>query len=66
MLNDALDIFRKNRVQDIEGILPVRLASLWVDVREVLHDFWVLSNPWKDVLDAKLIIFRDYNRSELR
>jgi len=51
-------------VQDIEGILPVRLASLWVDVREVLHDFWVLSNPWKDVLDAKLIIFRDYNRSE--
>ena len=52
------DVFRLERVQDVEEVVSRRSFVGWVMVREVTHDDRVLLELWIDVLDGELVVPR--------
>ena len=52
------DVFRLERVQDVEEVISWRAFVGRIMVREVTHDDRVLLELWIDVLDGELVVPR--------
>ena len=59
VLNKAPDIVRVDRVKHSEEVLPGWALLLGKGIREVLHEFLVLTEERKDVLHGQLVELRD-------
>lgn len=64
--NKLRDVWRVQRVQDIEEILPVGHPPLRQLVREEIHELALYSHLWPEGLHWKLVIQRDVNPPDFR
>ena len=58
VLQDLLEVFGVDRVQDVEEVLPRRALAGWVLVGEVLDELVVLGELGPQVLDRELVVVR--------
>ena len=66
MLDHLLDVFWPDGVEDVEGVLAVRLTALGIVVGEVDEDFRVLLDEGPDLLDGDLVELGHVDRPKLR
>jgi|AACY02.6.fsa_nt_gi hypothetical protein len=59
MFHDFVKILGMERVENVKEVLTWCALTLWISIREILHECLISLELWIKVLDRKLIIKRN-------